>query len=278
LPVQSTAIGLPGHANGEWVVVYDGPVQASAKWASLVTAGDVIVFGTPGGGGHITTCVSGTGATAMLVDNITYENQSGRITNLAKDGSANDVTIASPHPASQEWAGVSANSVVIYALDTPVVAQVGNAAALGSGGRVNLAQIASVSDPAGKAVVQIQVYDRGSHLSFLQNGVAVTGVSAAHPVTAASLAAVTVVASAGLTSDTLEVRATNGTYWGDWETIPVNAAGVSSSSAVTGFRLEDFSTGLTPAVTVAGAAIAGGRVLVEGDTLPMLHWVGHFAA
>jgi hypothetical protein len=47
---------------------------------------------------------------------------------------------------------------------------------------------------------------------------------------------------------------------------------------VTGFRLEDFSTGLTPAVTVAGAAIAGGRVLVEGDTLPMLHWVGHFAA
>jgi hypothetical protein len=277
LPLQSTAIGLPGHENGEWVVVYDGPVQASLKWASLVTIGDVIVFGTPGGGGHITTCVSGSGATAMLVDNITYENQLGHVTNLADDGSANDVTIASPHPASQEWAGVSANSVVIYALDTPVVAPVGNAAALGSGGRVNLAQIASVSDPAGKAVVQIQVYDRGSHLSFLQNGVAVTGVSAAHPVTAASLASVTVVASAGLTSDTLEVRATNGTYWGDWETITVTAAGVAAPPAVTGLRLEDFSTGVAPVAAAVGA-MAGGRVVLEGDTLPMLHWVGHFAA
>ena len=36
----------------------------------MVTAGEMIVIGTPGGGGHITTCVSGSGSTAMLVDNV----------------------------------------------------------------------------------------------------------------------------------------------------------------------------------------------------------------
>jgi hypothetical protein len=280
LPVQSTAIGLPGHANGEWMVVYNGPVQASASWASLVTAGDMIVFGTPGGGGHITTCVSGTGATAMLVDNVTYEDQSGNITNSAHDGSAGDVTIAGPHPASQEWAGVAADSVVIYALDTPVVTPKTATSAVGSTGRMNLGAIASVSDPAGRAVVQIQVYDRGSHLSFLQNGVAVKGVSAAHPVTAASLAAVTVVAGTDLTSDTLEVRATNGTYWGDWEPITVTAGGAASAGTVAGLRLADFSAGLAPAAAkvTGGEAMAGGRVLPGADSVPLLHWVGHFTA
>jgi hypothetical protein len=216
----------------------------------------------------------------MLVDNITYDNQYGRITNLANDGSPNDVTIASAHPASQEWAGVAANSVVIYALDTPVVTTAKAAIAIGSAGQVNLGSIAAVSDPAGKAVVQIQVYDTGAHLSFLQNGQAVTGVSAAHPVTAATLAAVTVVAGAGLTADTLEVRATNGTYWGDWQAITVKAAGGVSAvgpSLVTGLRLEDFATAPTPAVAAAGAGMAGGRALPPEGMPAAWHMLGHFA-
>ncbi len=96
LPVQSTAIGLPGQANGEWFVAYNGPLGQSGNWQSMVTAGEIVVIGTPGGGGHITTCVSGSGSTAMLVDNITYVNGSGQITNSAHDGSGSDIIVAAP--------------------------------------------------------------------------------------------------------------------------------------------------------------------------------------
>jgi len=88
LPVQSTAIGLPGKANGEWIVTFNGPAGQSSNWQSMVTAGEIVVIGTPGGGGHITTCVSGSGSNAMLVDNITYVDASGQIQNAAWDGPA----------------------------------------------------------------------------------------------------------------------------------------------------------------------------------------------
>ena len=125
LPVQSTLIGLPGQANGEWIVAFNGPAGQSGNWQSMVTAGEIVVIGTPGGGGHITTCVSGSGSTAMLVDNITYVNGAGQILNSANDGSSNDIIVAAPHAASQEWAGVQASSVVIYELDTPIVTRSG---------------------------------------------------------------------------------------------------------------------------------------------------------
>ena len=67
LPVQSTLIGLPGQSNGEWIVAFNGPTGQSGNWQSMVTAGEIVVIGTPGGGGHITTCVAGTGSSAMLV-------------------------------------------------------------------------------------------------------------------------------------------------------------------------------------------------------------------
>src|SRR5271157_1231586 len=111
LPVQSTAIGVPGQSNGEWIVAFNGPAGQSGNWQSMVTAGEIVVIGTPGGGGHITTCVSGSGSSAELVDNITYINGSGQIQNPANDGSSSDVLVAAPHLASQEWAGVQASSV-----------------------------------------------------------------------------------------------------------------------------------------------------------------------
>ncbi len=114
LPVQSTLIGIPGAANGEWIVAFNGPAGQTGNWENMVTAGEMIVIGTSGGGGHITTCVSGSGSTAMLVDNVTYVNNSGQIQNPANDGSSNDIIVSSPHLASQEWSGVSASTVVIY--------------------------------------------------------------------------------------------------------------------------------------------------------------------
>ena len=121
LPVQSTLVGLPGAANGEWIVAFDGPAGQTGNWENMVTAGEMIVIETAGGGGHITTCVSGSGSTAMLVDNVTFVNGSGQVLNPANDGSSADIIIAAPHAASQEFAGVAASTVVIYELDTPIV-------------------------------------------------------------------------------------------------------------------------------------------------------------
>ena len=141
LPLQSTAVFLPGQPNGEWTVLYNGPAGAAGNWQNLVSTGDIVVFAPPGGGGHITTCVSGAGASAMLVDNITYQNAAGTITNLAHDGSPADVLIAPAHPAMQEWSGVAASSVVIYALDTPVVTAISTAPGLDAGQGEALSQL-----------------------------------------------------------------------------------------------------------------------------------------
>lgn len=99
LPLTSTLIGVPGVANGEWIVAYNGPVSANSNWESNLVAGEMVAFETTSGGGHITTVVSGSGASAMLVDNITYINGNGSIANPANDGSASDVIVAAPHPA-----------------------------------------------------------------------------------------------------------------------------------------------------------------------------------
>ena len=97
LPVQSTLVGLPGKPNGEWIVAFNGPAGQSGNWQSMVTAGEMIVIETASGGGHITTCVSGSGSSAMLVDNITYVNGSGQVVNRAGDGSSDDIIVSAPH-------------------------------------------------------------------------------------------------------------------------------------------------------------------------------------
>jgi hypothetical protein len=221
LPVQSTAIGVAGRPNGEWVVVYNGPLDAVGNWQGLVTKGDVIAFGTPGGGGHVTTCVSGSGASAELVDNITYVNGRGQITNLANDGSAEDVTIAAPHPAAQEWAGVAARSVVIYALDTPVVTDRVVDPTLVTGAAETLAGLFAVSDPAGRAVSAYQVYAAAGAASLMVGGVAQSAGSAASAVTVASLGGISLQAGNAAGTDSVFVRAYNGAYWGDWQSVAV---------------------------------------------------------
>lgn len=228
LPVQSTEIGLPGQANGEWIVAFNGPAGQSGNWQSMVTAGEMVVIGTPGGGGHITTCVSGSGGTAMLVDNITYVNAQGQITNPANDGSSNDIIIAAPHAASQEWAGVQASSVVIYELDTPVVTDKVASDSLACLASQSLASLFSATDPAGKAIADWQIYDTAAGDQLVLNGTAYGDHSAASALTATSLASVSLLAGATATTDTLEVRAFNGSYWGDWQSLAVAIGGTAS--------------------------------------------------
>ncbi len=221
LPVQSTAIGLPGQANGEWIVAFNGPAGQSGNWQSMVTAGEMVVIGTPGGGGHITTCVSGSGSTAMLVDNITYTNSFGQIRNLAGDGSSNDIIIDAPHPAWLELAGVRASSVVIYELDTPIVSARVSSATLACLASQGLASLFAATDPANKAIISWQIYDTAASDWLLLNGTKYSDHSAVTALTAASLGSVSLLAGATAITDTLAVRAFNGSYWGDWQSLAV---------------------------------------------------------
>ncbi|MDR3538743.1 MAG: putative Ig domain-containing protein [Acetobacteraceae bacterium] len=232
LPVQSTLIGLPGQANGEWIVAFNGPAGQTGNWQSMVTAGEMVVIGTPGGGGHITTCVSGAGSTAMLVDNITYMNASGQVQNSANDGSSADVIVAAPHAASQEWSGVQASSVVIYELDTPIVAAKVSADSLAFLASQSLASLFAATDPANKAIVSWQVYDTAISDAFVVGGIGYSDRSAASALTASSLSSVALRAGSTATTDTLEVRAFNGSYWGDWTSLNVAIAGAVAAAPV----------------------------------------------
>jgi len=221
LPVESTLIGLPGQPNGEWIVAFNGPTGQSGNWQTLVHAGEMIVIGTPGGGGHITTCVSGSGSTAMLVDNIVYETSNGQIQNPANDGSSNDILVSAPHPASQEWSGVSASSVVIYELDTPIVADTVASDSLAFLASQSLGSLFTATDPASKAITEWQVYDTATSDQLVLNGTDDSDHSAATALTIASLSSVSLLAGSTSTTDTLEVRAYNGSYWGDWQSLAV---------------------------------------------------------
>jgi hypothetical protein len=226
LPVQSTAVAQPGAANGEWYVAYDGPVSVNANWQSLLRPGDVVVIATGADSGHITTVVSGNGTLAQLIDNITYVGANGQITNGAHDGSSNDILIAAAHPGPQEFSSVAANTVVVYALDTPLVTDKLTHASTNFGGTLALSSLASAADPQGKAITEYQVYIASSSDTLLLNGKVVAAYSAGSAATASSLASLVFEAGgASATSlsgtDTVYVRAYNGTYWGDWQPIGV---------------------------------------------------------
>jgi Putative Ig domain len=233
LPTQSTLVGLPGQANGEWIVAFNGPAGQTGNWQNMVTAGEMIVFEPDGGGGHVTTCVSGSGSTAMLVDNVEYVNGSGQIQNPANDGSSSDIIVAAPHPASQEWAGVAASSVVIYELDTPIVTATVPSDTLAGSTTQSLGSLFSVTDPANKAITAWQVYDTASSDSLVLGGTGYSDHSAATALSASTLGAVSLLAGAAAATDTLEVRAFNGSYWGDWDamTVMVTAAEAPPPSA-----------------------------------------------
>jgi len=60
------------------------------------------------------------------------------------------------------------------------------------------------------------------------NGTAYGDHSAASALIATSLASVSLLAGATATTDTLEVRAFNGSYWGDWQSLSVAIGGTAS--------------------------------------------------
>jgi hypothetical protein len=250
LPVQSTALHVPGAANGEWITLFNGPAGAAGNWQSLVSTGDIVAFATSGSSGHITTCVSGAGGSAMLVDNITYLGAFGRIANAANDGSTRDVIIAPPHAAAAEFAGVASSSVVIYALDAPAITDRVTAASLSANATISLANLFAATDPAHKAITSYQVYQQGNGDSFLLNGKAFAASSASTALTATSLSALSVLAGASAHSDMIEIRASNGSFWGDWQSLTLNITAppttlIATASAAMG-HITSTSTEVSP--------------------------------
>ena len=197
----------------------------------MVTAGEMVVIGNPCGGGHITTVVSGAGDSAMVVDNAAFESGSGAALNAANDGSANDIIIQAPHPASQEFAGVQSSAVVIYELDTPVVTATVSSASLAAGASQSLASLFSATDPAGKPITEWQVSNSAATDILVSGGVDHAGGSSA--LTVGSLASVTLLAGPTAATDTVQVRAYNGSDWGDWQTLTVNVAAAPATPGIT---------------------------------------------
>jgi Putative Ig domain len=236
LPISSTMLGTPGLASGEWIVAYNGPAGQTGNWQSQITAGEMVVFETSASSGHITTVVSGSGSSAMLVDNITYVNSGGGIVNSANDGSASDVVIAAPHLASQEWAQAVAGSVVVYELDCPIINIKTPVSSLAARGSEALApQFSAINPVASQAITQYQFYDTAVSDSFLIGSTNLSAHSAATAITvsAASLAATDLIAGATTGTDTIEVRAYNGSYWGDWQSLQVKVTPSAATPTVT---------------------------------------------
>lgn len=228
LPITSTMLGVPGMASGEWIVAYNGPAGQKGNWQSQITAGEIVVFKTSSSSGHIATVVSGSGGSAMVVDNIAYENQNGQITNSANDG-AWDIIIAPPHAASYEWGLAVPGSVVVYELDCPIITIITPTNSVAAGGSEQLAPLFIASNPlASQAITEYQFYDTrtggAANDSFLVNGSNIFANSATNAVTVDASDLSTVRLQAGNTGgiDTIDVRAFNGSYWGDWRKFTVN--------------------------------------------------------
>jgi hypothetical protein len=228
LPITSTILGVPGAASGEWIVAYNGPAGQKGNWQSQITAGEIVVFMTSSYSGHITTVVSGTGSSAMVVDNMAFEDPNGQITNSANDG-AWDIVISQPHAASYEWGLAVPGSVVVYELDCPIIKVVTPTSRVACGGSLQLAPLFIASNPlAGQAITEYQFYDIGTggaaNDSFLVNGSHSFANSAANAVTvsASDLSNLSLQAGGLAGTDTVAVRAFNGSYWGDWRKFTVN--------------------------------------------------------
>jgi len=256
LSVTSGWVGGGSVTNTEWFTAYNSGSTVfvgsqNSTWESQVRAGDMVGLQWSYNGqssGHIFTISSGSGTSAMVVDNAA----NGR--NSANDGSASDIIILAPHSLSAQWQSITVQNVVVYRLDTPTIS-VTNASTT-VGGTISLGSLATATDAAGKGIAQWQFYDTGvggAAGKFIVNGSQLSATSAASAVTlaAANLSGVSFLAGSVSGADTIQIRAANvAGYWGDWQALTV-------------------TTTAPPAPTVAatGGSVHGGKTLALSTTL-----------
>ena len=129
------------------------------------------------------------------------------------------------------------DTVVIYELDTPVVSDTIASVSLALGASRSLGSLFAATDPAGRAIVDWQVYNGLSTDALVVGGTDYTGHnSPASAISATSLAGISLLAGATAGTDTLEVRASNGSYWGDWQSLAVTVSGAAPKPPVPAVR------------------------------------------
>lgn len=205
---------IPPTANGGWIVAYNSAAASDtqqASWQAQLRPGDIVVSNNACGG-HIATVVSGFGYSALFIDN------SGP---AAIGGAPHDIVIEAAHYTVPWGVGPDLDNIVVYRLDTPVVT-VNAPLCVEANASAAVAPLFSTLDPAGKAVTSYQFYDTGSG-SFTVDGAVRSAHSAAGALTvdAASVGGMSFKAGAAAGSDTILVRAFNGSLWGDWQSIDV---------------------------------------------------------
>ena len=215
LPLTSWSVNpfmFPPVSNGEWFVAYNSAVTPKSQqlnWPALLRPGDVVAA-ADSCGGHVETIVSGYSYSAQVFDNL-Y--------NISTDTGV-DIPLLPPHRLN--ITSPFPGDVVIYRLDAPIVT-VNSPLCLDASASKPIAPLFSVNDPAGKSIVSYQVYDTGGG-SFKVSGATQTAHTPADAVsvTASALTGTTFIAGATVGSDSIQVRAYNGSYWGDWQSIPVS--------------------------------------------------------
>ena len=111
--------------------------------------------------------------------------------------------------------------MVIYELDTPIVTDTVASDAIAANTSLGLGSLFTATDPANKAIVQWQVYDTAASDSLVMGGIVYHDHAATSALTTASLSSLSLLAGSTAAADTLEVRAYNGSYWGDWTSLGV---------------------------------------------------------
>jgi hypothetical protein len=203
-------------ANGEWIVAYNSTTASAAEqltWQAQLRPGDMVLCKMPCFS-HIATVVSGYGYGALTVDNTGA---------AANDGAPDDIVIAAAAAEQTTFFGADPRIVVIYRLAAPVITALAPMA-IAASAMQGVAPLFTTEDPGGRAIVSYQVYDSGVAAgSFSIDGKVAAAHDAATALTipAASMAGASFVAPAVSGADTIQVRAWDGAYWGDWQALGV---------------------------------------------------------
>ena len=171
----------------------------------------------------------------MLIDNIEYVYSNGSIENTAHNGSNSDIIIAAPHAATQEFDGVNPSDVVVYELDTPTVSDLMTSVTLAERASESLASLFTASNPLrSQTITEWQVYDTDANDLITVGGVVQSADhSAAHAATVTSLSSAALLAGVVAGTDTIEIRAFNGSYWGDWQSLTASVTATPAPRAPT---------------------------------------------
>ena len=98
-------------------------------------------------------------------------------------------------------------------------------------GSQSLASLFTATDAANRTITAWQIYDTAANDTLLLGGTAYSDHSAASALAATSLASVSLLGGAIATTDTLGVRAFNGSYWGDWLSLAVTVTAAAAVAA-----------------------------------------------